>query len=39
MSDSKQINPEKAIGFKTKEVQSAITARDAIIYALGVGYS
>jgi len=35
----KKIDVSKIIGFETKPVDSEITARNGIIYALGIGYS
>jgi len=34
-----KIDPKKLLGFETKPVESTFDARDAIIYALGIGFS
>ena len=39
MSKPKTLIPEKCIGYKMESVKSEITARDSIVYAMGVGYS
>ena len=39
MSKPKQVIPEKCIGFPMEATKSTITSRDAMIYALGIGYS
>ena len=39
MSKPSQVIPEKCIGYEMKPNKSLITSRDAILYALGIGYS
>lgn len=39
MPKTKQVIPEKCLGYKMGSADAEITARDAIVYALGVGYS
>ena len=39
MGKPKTVDPNLCIGYKMSGTTSEITSRDAILYALGVGYS